>query len=341
MTVVTILSVQPPQLGGIVKHPIRGLHHVTATVDEAQPDLDFYEGSLGLRLVKRTVNFDNHSVYHFYYGTETGAPGTIWTTFPYHGWGVAAGVHGAGQIVATAFSVPPGALDTWRDRLDAAGSPLEEGEPRFGEQPLIVRDPSGLRLELVADSRDARAPWPGGGIGTDAAIRGLHSVTLLLHSRAATVELMTGLLGFEVVQEQPGRTRLAVGGDLPGHLVDLVESPDAGPARNGLGTVHHVAFAISGDEEQLRLREELIRAGRQVTEVRDRTYFQSIYFREPGGVLFEVATMQPGFAVDEAPAALGQALRLPPWEEPHRALIEATLPPLERSATIEQWPPAG
>jgi glyoxalase family protein len=324
-----------------VKHPISGLHHVTATVDEAQPDLDFCEGILGLRLVKRTVNFDNHSVYHFYYGTEMGAPGTLWTTFPYHGWRVPAGVHGAGQIVATAFSVPSGALAAWRARLDDAGVIPEEGEARFGERPLAVRDPSGLRLELVADSRDARVPWSGGGIGAAAAIRGLHGVTLLLRSRSATVELMTGLLGFEVAGEESDRTRLAVGGELPGHLVDLVESPDAPAAKNGLGTVHHVAFAIAGEDEQLRLREELVRAGRQVTEVRDRTYFKSIYFREPGGVLFEVATMQPGFAVDELPSELGRALRLPPWEEPHRAVIEATLPPVELKTTIEQWPPAG
>jgi glyoxalase family protein len=311
-----------------VTHPIRGLHHVTATVAEAQPDLDFCERVLGLRLVKRTVNFDNHSVYHFYYGTEAGEPGTLWTTFPYHGWAVPTGVHGAGQVVATAFSVPSGALDAWGERFVNAGIAVEEGPARFDERHLVVHDPSGLRLELVADARDTRARWVGAEVGADMAIRGLHTVTMLLHARAPTVELMTGLLGFEVVHEEPGRTRLAVGGDLPGHLVDLVEAPQAPQARNGLGTVHHVAFAIDGADEQFRLREELLRAGRQVTEVRDRTYFQSIYFREPGGVLFELATMLPGFSVDESPAELGQALRLPPWEERHRATIEATLPPM-------------
>ena len=323
-----LTDVDALERSGSVTHPIRGLHHVTATVAEAEPDLDFCERVLGLRLVKRTVNFDNHSVYHFYYGTEAGEPGTLWTTFPYHGWGVPVGVHGAGQVVATAFSVPPGALDAWRERFDAAGVAVEEGPPRFGERPLVVRDPSGLRLELVADARDTRAPWIGGELGSAVAIRGLHAVTLMLRSRAPTVELMTGLLGFEMVHEEPGRTRLAVGGDLPGHLVDLVDAPQAPQARNGLGTVHHVAFAIDGADEQLLLREELLRAGRQVTEVRDRTYFQSVYFREPGGVLFELATMLPGFSVDESPAELGQALMLPPWEEEHRAEIEATLPPM-------------
>jgi glyoxalase family protein len=312
-----------------VQHPIRHLHHVTATVAVARPDLDFCRGLLGLRLVKRTVNFDNHSVYHFYYGTEQGEPGTIWTTFPYAGWGVPPGVQGAGQIVATAFSVPAGSLDRWRARAAATGGvDVGEGTERSGAPSLALRDPSGLLLELVADGRDTRAPWTAGGVPADAAIRGLHSVTLLLRERTRTIELMTHLLGFAVVAEVPGRTRLAVGDDLPGHLVDLVESEDAPPARNGLGTVHHVAFAISGADEQLRLREELVRLGYEVTPVRDRTYFQSIYFREPGGVLFEVATMAPGFTVDEPLESLGSALKLPPWEESNRPAIEATLPPL-------------
>jgi glyoxalase family protein len=309
-----------------VQHPIRHLHHVTATVDAAQPDLDFCEGVLGLRLVKRTVNFDNHSVYHFYYGSESGAPGTLWTTFPYRGWGVPPGVHGTGQVVATGFSVPAGSLEFWRGRLEAAGLSAIAGGPRSGEPSLVVRDWSGLVLELVADARDTREPWTRGGVPPAAAIRGLHRVTLLLRSRGATVEFMTRLLGFEVVDETAERTRLGVGGDTPGHLVDLIEAPDAPAARNGLGTVHHVAFAIDGADEQLRLRRELLHGGAHVTEVRDRTYFQSIYFREPGGVLFEVATMSPGFTVDEPLDALGRALRLPAWEEPHRAEIEATLP---------------
>lgn len=312
-----------------VAHPVQQLHHVTATVDEAQPDLDFCERQLGLRLVKRTVNFDNHSVYHFYYGTEAGAPGTIWTTFPYHGWNVPQGTHGAGQIVATAFSVPPGSLAFWRTRLAAGGFTTTPRPPRVGQPVLAVRDPSGLVLELVEDPRDTRPPWDGG-IPTGSAIRGLHSVTLLLHAREPTIELMTGLLGFRIVREEGARTRLAAGTDAPGHLVDLVEAPAAPPGRNGLGTVHHVAFAIGSAAAQLALRAELVAAGRDVTEVRDRTYFQSIYFREPGGVLFEVATTSPGFAVDEPAAELGRALRLPPWEESHRATIEATLPPIDR-----------
>jgi glyoxalase family protein len=309
-----------------VQHPIRHLHHVTATVAEARPDLDFCRDLLGLRLVKRTVNFDNHNVYHFYYGTERGAPGTIWTTFPYAGWNVPPGVHGAGQIVATAFSVPAGSLDAWRARLAAQGLSAHAGGERFGAPWLAARDPSGLVLELVADGRDQRPPWTGGGVAQALAIQGLHGVTLLLRDRAPTVTLMTGLLGFVVVEEGPDRTRLAVGDDAPGHLVDLVVSANAPPARNGLGTVHHVAFAIGSAEDQLELRAELVQLGYDVTPVRDRTYFQSIYFREPGGVLFEVATMSPGFTYDEPLDRLGTELRLPPWEEPNRPAIEAALP---------------
>jgi glyoxalase family protein len=311
-----------------VQHPIRHLHHVTATVAEAAPDLAFCRDLLGLRLVKRTVNFDNHNVYHFYYGTEQGAPGTIWTTFPYAGWNVPPGIHGAGQIGATSFSVPAGSLDGWKARLEAAGFARHSDGERFGTPWLAVRDPSGLVLELIADGRDHRPPWTGGGVDPDRAIRGLHGVTLLLRDRAATVTLMTGLLGFAIVDQGPDRTRLAVGDDQPGHLVDLVASADAPTARNGLGTVHHVAFAIGSAEEQLHLRAELVQLGYEVTPVRDRTYFQSIYFREPGGVLFEVATMSPGFTYDEPLDRLGTELKLPPWEEPNRPAIEAALPRL-------------
>jgi glyoxalase family protein len=305
-------------------HTILGLHHVTATVGAAQPDLDFCLNLLGMRLVKKTVNFDNHHVYHFYYGTERGDPGTIWTTFPYQGRGVPVGNKGYGQVVTTAFSVPSASMAFWRDRLRAAGVGTEEVGPRDGDEVIRFADPSGLWFELVGNDR---APWTGNGVSRSEGIRGLHSVTLLVRRAAPTLELMTGVLGYVMVGETANRTRVAAGGDTAGHLVDIVEDPDADPAANGLGTVHHVAMAIGSTEEQLRLREELAALGLRVTEVRDRCYFQSIYFREPGGVLFEVATIQPGFTVDEDLAALGRDLKLPPWEEPERAAIE---PHLER-----------
>ncbi len=306
---------------------ILSLHHVTATVDDAQADLDFCIEALGLRLVKKTVNFDNHHVYHFYYGDERGTPGTIWTTFPYRGRGVPGGTKGVGQVTATSFSIPSAALDFWHARLRDHGVQVTDPTSRFGEDAIVFSDPSGLTFELVANDRDHRTPWaaPTGTVSANEAIRGLHSVAMTVGSRARTLELMTSLLGFTIVNETEGRTRVAVNGDEPGKTIDIVEAPERDAAINGLGTVHHVALAITTPEEQLQLREELIRFGCKVTEVRDRQYFRSIYFREPGGVLLEVATVQPGFAIDEELPCLGQDLKLPPWEEPHRPSIEAGL----------------
>lgn len=309
-----------------MKHPVLGLHHVTATVDEAQADLDFYVGSLGLRLVKKTVNFDNHNVYHFYYGDERGTPGTIWTTFPYRGWDVPRGLPGRGQITTTSFSIPAGSLGFWRSRFHHRGIQVRDGDAVAGSDAIEIADPSGLTIKLVETRDDPRSPWTAREIGVEAAIRGLHSVTLTLQAPDPTVELLTELLGFEVVDESERLIRLAVNGDAPGRGIELTYQPDAPPARNGLGTVHHVALAIAGSDEQLRLRQELIALGYAVTEVLDRQYFQSIYFREPGGVLFEAATVQPGFTIDEALPQLGRELKLPPWEEPNRAIIKRGLP---------------
>lgn len=308
--------------------PIRSLHHVTATADDAQADLDFFAGRLGLRLVKKTVNFDNAAVYHFYYGDERGTPGSIWTTFPYKGKGVPVGTKGAGQITVTSFSVPHDALHFWRRRLAATGiTRVNHRETGFGEEALTVADPSGLVVELVANAGDRRAPWTPGDLTAEHAIRGLHSVTLTIHDPAPTIAFLRDVMGFQVVNEAQSRTRLAVGGTQePGKIVEIVHAPDAAPARNGLGTVHHVAFAVDTPEDQLRIRQELLRLGRQVTEVMDRQYFRSIYFREPGGVLYEVATIPPGFLTDEALPDLGRELRLPPWEEQRRAEIAAGLP---------------
>jgi len=305
--------------------PILGLHHVTATVDDAQADLDFSVDALGLRLVKKTVNFDNHFVYHFYYGDEVGHPGTIWTTFPYKGRGVPVGAKGAGQITVTSFSVPAGSLDTWKLRLRKRGYTVVDAPPRFGEESVVVTDPSGLVIELIANDNDTRTPWTAGGIDDKSAVRGLHSVSLEVREPRKTVEFMREMLGFDVVNEMEGRIRVAVNGDGPGKTMDIIHAGDAQWAKNGLGTVHHVAMAVGSDEDQLKLREEL-EGHAQVTPVRDRQYFKSIYFREPGGVLFEVATMRPGFPVDEPVPELGKALKLPPWEEPHRTEIEAQLP---------------
>jgi glyoxalase family protein len=313
-----------------LKHAILGLHHVTATVSEAQADLDFYRDLLGLRLVKKTVNFDNHSVYHFYYGDERGTPGTLWTTFPYKGWGVAAGRHGSGQITITSFSVPAGSLEYWSSRMRQRGTETHDALDGRGFRSITFADPSGLIIRLVEATDDSREPWSGSGVRAGEAIRGLYSITMTLRDPAPTQALLTSLLGFAVIDETEHVISLAANGDAPGHRIDLLRDPAASPGRNGLGTVHHVAMAIGTAEEQLQLRQELVASGYAVTDVLDRQYFRSIYFREPGGILLEVATMQPGFTVDEPLADLGRELKLPPWEEPHRPTIEKRLPSLDQ-----------
>jgi len=309
---------------------IKSLHHVTATVDDAQADLDFFARDLGLRLVKKTVNFDNPGVYHFYYGNEQGTPGTIWTTFPYKGKGVVVGTKGAGQITTTSFSVPSKSLESWRKRLKGQGTTVTDRETGFGEEGLTVTDPSGLVVDLVGNDQDQRVPWNRAGVAADQAIRGLHSVTLTIRHPEPSIQFLQEILGFQVVNETEGRTRLSVGKtEQPGKILEIHHSPDGPLARNGLGTVHHVAFAVSHPEDQVRKRNELLKLGWQVTDVMDRQYFTSIYFREPGGVLYEIATVPPGFSIDETVEGLGRELKLPPWEEPRRARIESVLPPVK------------
>ena len=308
--------------------PILGLHHVTATVDDAQADLDFAIGALGMRLVKKTVNFDNRGVYHFYYGDERGAPGSLWTTFPYRTRNILPGVKGAGQVTVTSFSVPAGSLERWKHRLRERGFVVTDAPPRFGEESVVVTDPSGLALELVATTGDTRTPWLASEVGEACAIRGIHSVTMAVTDPAPTLAFMQEWFGFELAGEMDGRRRVSVNGTGPGKTVDILAAPDGTRAKNGVGTVHHVALAIADAAEQVRLREALVRKGIHVTPVMDRSYFQSIYFHEPGGVLFEVATVAPGFDVDEPLANLGRGLKLPPWEEVNRAAIEEALPPV-------------
>jgi glyoxalase family protein len=306
---------------------LSGIHHITAIAEDPQRNLDFYSGLLGLRLVKRTVNFDDPGTYHFYYGDETGRPGTLLTFFPWPG--APRGRRGAGQATAIAFAIPHDSLGFWAGRLKRNGIATSDAAPRFGEEAVAFQDPDGLGLELVSSAEGnagegvARGPVP-----AERAIRGLHGVTLSEEGCERTSGLLVGTLGFRREQEQGSRFRYRASGAGPGLVVDLLFVPDAPRGVVAAGTVHHVAFRAADDAEQGKWRDRLARAGLNVTPVLDRQYFRSIYFREPGGVLFEIATDPPGFTVNEPVESLGARLMLPPWLEPRREVLERSLPPL-------------
>jgi glyoxalase family protein len=311
-----------------MRKPIAGIHHVTALASDPQANVDFYTGVLGLRLVKRTVNFDDPGTYHLYYGDEVGHPGTILTFFP---WPMARrGIQGAGQVTVTSFSVPQSSLGWWTERLKGLGVPFEDPHPRLDEEVLTLLDPDGLRLELVARTEaDARAPWNGGPVPAEHAVRGFEGVTLMEWNPEVTSEVLAGTLGFRQVAEERSRFRFETGAGGHGARVDVLASPAAPRGHVSAGTVHHVAWRAADDADQLAWREAVAESGLYVTPVLDRQYFRSIYFREPGGVLFEIATDPPGFTRDEPLETLGSALKLPPWLEPERQRIEAVLPPIE------------
>jgi glyoxalase family protein len=299
------------------------IHHVTAIAGPARRNVDFYVRTLGLRLVKRTVNFDDPGTWHLYFGDDAGRPGTIMTFFP---WGDAApGRFGTGETHETAFRVPAGSIDDWTARLAEADVDFDMPVERFGERVLAFRDPDGTRLALVgsADARTADART------ADGAIDGFHGVTLVVAEPSRTARILTDVLGFVRDGEADGRLRFRAPGAAIGSVVDLRRATDLARGRLGAGTVHHVAFRAADDADQAamvkRLGEE---HGLRTTEQKDRNYFRSVYFREPGGVLFEIATDDPGFAVDEPAETLGTALRLPAFLEPRRAEIEAHLPAL-------------
>ncbi len=307
---------------------ILGLHHVTAIAGDPQTNVDFYTGVLGLRLIKKTVNFDDPSTYHLYYGDGIGSPGTIITFFPWPG--VRSGVAGSGQTSVTAFSVPEHSLDFWRQRLQESLLRADEIE-RFGTPGLAFADPDGLRIELLASAGpdDDRTPWGGSSVPVEHAIRGLDGVTLLYTDGVTTKELLVEAMGFREVAGDGRRVRYESGDGGSGTFVDLLRDPNAVPGRVAGGSVHHVAFRVADDDAEAEWQDRLFGAGHPTTEVKDRMYFHSIYFREPGGVLFELATDNPGFATDESVDELGSGLRLPRWFENDRDRIEQNLPVLE------------
>lgn len=306
--------------------PLPGLHHVTAIAADPQRNLDFYNGLLGLRLVKRTVNFDDPNAYHLYYGDAAGSPGTIITFFLWPG--ARPGRAGTGQAAATAFAIPAGSVDFWMDRLTAQAIAFGEST-RFEQRLLAFADPDGMHVELIAaDDVAARPGWDGGPIPVVHSIRGLHSVTLNEDGLARISGSLPALMGFSLLGEEGERRRYAAGSGGSGALIDVVRQPKGRPGIVAVGTVHHVAWRTADDASQLEWQRDLAGRGVGVSPVMDRDYFHSIYFREPGGVLFEIATDPPGFTVDEPVATLGSALKLPEWLEGQRAQIARHLPPL-------------
>lgn len=304
---------------------IRGLHHVTSMAADAQQNNDFFTGTVGLRRVKKTVNFDAPDVYHLYYGDKTGSAGTIMTYFPFPH--IVKGQRGTGEASETSFAVPRGALGYWKQHFEAKGVAGLKEEERFGEKRLRFAGPDGDGFALVEVDGDARKPFDGGPVAEDVGVHGFHGVTMRLRDGGATKELLT-YMGYRETDSQGALTRFVLPGGNGADTIDLEVVPGADPARQGAGSVHHVAFAVEDRKAQLEVRKALMETGHHVTPVIDRDYFWAIYFRTPGGVLFEIATNEPGFAIDEDTAHLGEELQLPAQHAHLRARIEQILTPI-------------
>jgi glyoxalase family protein len=307
----------------------RGIHHVTAIAGPARRNLEFYAGVLGLRLVKKTVNFDDPQTYHLYYGDETGAPGAILTFFPWDG--APPGRLGVGETQETAFRIPEASIGYWTHRFIEKGVVHEALVKRFEEPVLSFTDPDGTRLALVGRRGAESEPgWSAGQIPLEHAIRGFHGVSLLLEDAGPTGAILTDVLGFEASGREGAIRRFRAPGATMGAIVDIRSVGGFPRGRQGTGSVHHVAFRAADDADQAEMARKLVdRHGVHTTEQKDRNYFRSVYFREPGHVLFEIATDPPGFAVDESVETLGRALKLPPFLEGQRRAIEAALPKLD------------
>lgn len=304
---------------------IKGLHHVTSLASSARENNAFFTNVLGLRRVKKTVNFDAPDVYHLYYGDEVGSPGTVMTYFPFPH--AARGKRGTGEVGTTSFVIPKGTAKSWAERLGTFDIANISQDVRFGETRVLFDGPDGDRFALI-EKDDDRAPWTGNGIGADMGIRGFHSADMRLRDGGASSELLT-FMGYEKLETEGNVTRFAVPGGNEANIIDIETLPEVGHAGQGAGSVHHIAFAVENRARQLEVREALIDTGWQVTPVIDRDYFWAIYFRTPGGVLFEVATNEPGFDRDEDTAHLGEALKLPSQHEHLRARLEKLLEPIE------------
>ncbi|MDF2187336.1 ring-cleaving dioxygenase [Paraflavitalea sp. CAU 1676] len=306
---------------------ILGLHHITAIAGNAQRNFDFYTRVLGVRLVKKTVNFDDPGTYHFYYGNEVGAPGTILTFFPWEG--IQSGYAGTGTASEIGYSVPGGSLGFWKDRFDQYKVTQGPTAERFGELYLPFQDPDGLKLALTeSKTPDTRKAWTTNDVKEESATKGFHSITLTLKSIKGTVAVLTDIFGYKLLEQEGNRYRFVTDAVENAAIVDIIEDPEGKIGQVAGGTNHHVAFRVQDDKVLMEFREKIEKRGFNITPKIDRNYFYSLYFREPGGVLFEIATDNPGFATDESVAELGTNLRLPAQYESMRKQIEKQLPVL-------------
>jgi len=309
-----------------MENRILGLHHITAIADNAKRNLDFYTQVLGVRLVKKTVNFDDPGTYHFYFGNEEGTPGTILTFFPWEG--IGKGTNGSGLATHIGYSVPKGSLEFWKNRFQQFNVNFEEGEI-FGEKLISFKDPDGLQLQFIESSTpDDRKIWTTDDIKDENGLKGFHNVTLTLKKADPTIKVLTDVLGYNLQKQEGERYRFATDAIETANLIDIIENDKIPFGRNAAGTNHHVAFRVANDDILMEYREKVMSAGLSITPKIDRDYFYSLYFREPGGVLFEIATDNPGFTVDEPLNELGINLKLPKQHEPLRARIEEVLPKL-------------
>lgn len=310
-----------------MENKILGLHHITAIAGDAQRNFTFYSKILGLRFIKKTVNFDDPGTYHFYFGDETGSAGTILTFFP---WGnsIPQGRRGAGMATEIGYSVPKGSLEFWMERFEKYNVIYNKPAEKFGERYLTFLDPDGLKLELTEVANDTRKPWTTDEVGTDTALRGFHHITLTLNNMEGTKKILTDVFGYRLSATEVTRSRFITDAVENAAIVDIVELKDEKRGHVANGTVHHVAFRVPNDEVLMHFREKVAAAGLNITPQIDRNYFHSLYFREPGGVLFEIATDNPGFTVDEPLEELGKNLKLPAQYESRREDIEAHLVPI-------------
>jgi glyoxalase family protein len=308
-----------------MENKILGIHHITAIAGDAQRNHEFYTRVLGLRLVKKTVNFDDPHTYHFYFGDEFGSPGTILTFFPWER--VKKGFHGAGMATEIGYSVAAASLDFWEQRLRKHDVNVTERGMRFGEEFISFEDPDGLQLSLIASKTDDdRTPWETIEISPENGIKGFHNITLSLRNVQPTADILTGIFDYKFIGSEGNRFRYATSAVGTAAIVDILEVPAAAGGVGAGGTIHHVAFRVKDEETLMKFRALIVSKGYGITEKIDRNYFFSLYFREPGGILFEIATDNPGFAVDETVASLGSGLKLPPQYEAHREEIEKILP---------------